>query len=186
MYTRLSSEAHTAMRAPNLTCFVTAFTIFLVCSVLGKQNTSSQRIRVVPNETAQRVDISIDGQPFTAYIWPDRLAKPVLFPLRSAKGTLVTRGFPLEPRAAERADHPHHVGLWLNYENVNGIDFWNNSEAIKAEDAPKMGTILHRRIVSARGGDRGELVTESDWVLHAGTTLLRERTAYLFTGDDDS
>ncbi len=56
----------------------------------------------------------IDGKPFTSYIWPTTLKKPTLFPLRSANGTIVTRGYPLEPRKNERVDHPHHVGLWLN------------------------------------------------------------------------
>ena len=108
----------------------------------------------------------------------------MLDPIRSASGTQVTRGWPLNPRPGERVDHPHHVGLWFNYESVNGIDFWNNSDAIKPQDAPKMGTIVHRRIVSAKGGaDRGELVTESDWVLPGGKTLMHERTQFVFSGD---
>jgi len=140
-------------------------------------------VELTVNEAARRVDVAIGGKPFTSYIWPDAVKKPVLYPIRDAKGTLVTRGWPMDPRPGERVDHPHHVGLWLNYENVNGIDFWNNSDAIKPADAPKMGTILHRRIVTATSGPRGELVTESDWVLHDGTTLLHERTAYTFSGD---
>src|SRR6516164_7901436 len=140
-------------------------------------------VTVSPNEAARRVDIAIGGQPFTSYIWPERLKKPVLYPIRAASGTLVTRGWPLDPRPGERVDHPHHVGLWLNYENVNGTDFWNNSDAIKPSNAPKMGTILHRRIVQAQSGERGDLITESDWVLHDGRTLLHERTEYIFAGD---
>jgi hypothetical protein len=140
-------------------------------------------VAVTVDEAARRADVTIGGKPFTSYIWPDAVKKPVLYPIRDARGTLVTRGWPMDPRPGERVDHPHHVGLWLNYENVNGIDFWNNSDAIKPADAPKMGTILHRRIVTAKGGQRGELVTESDWVLHDGTTLLHERTAYVFSGD---
>lgn len=140
-------------------------------------------VQLTVNEAARRVDVTIDGKPFTSYIWPDSVKKPVLYPIRDAKGTVVTRGWPLDPRPGERVDHPHHVGLWLNYENVNGADFWNNSDAIAAKDAPKMGTIVHRRIVSAKNGVRGELVTESDWLLHDGTALLHERTAYTFSGD---
>src|SRR2546426_3230276 len=141
-------------------------------------------VTVTPNESARRVDVTIGGAPFTAYVWPERLRKPVLYPLRSAKGTLVTRGWPLDPRPGERVDHPHHVGMWLNYESVNGKDFWNNSDAIKPADAPKMGTILHRSIISTKSGaDRGDLVAEADWVLHDGTTILRERTQCVFAGD---
>jgi Methane oxygenase PmoA len=144
----------------------------------------SQQVTVTPNESARRVDIAIGGKPFTSYLWPEQVRKPVLDPIRSAGGTLVTRGWPLNPRAGERIDHPHHVGLWFNYESVNGLDFWNNSDAIKPEDRSKMGTILHRRIVAAKGGsDRGELTTESDWVTAAGTVLLHERTQFLFSGD---
>ena len=142
------------------------------------------QVTVTPNEAARRVDVAIDGRPFTSYIWPERVKKPVLDPIRSANGTPVTRGWPLNPRPGERVDHPHHVGLWFNYESVNGVDFWNNSDALKPDDAAKMGTIFHRRIVSAKsGGDRGELVTDMDWVLPGGKTLLRERAQFFFSGD---
>jgi len=147
----------------------------------------NRMVTIVANEAARRVDITIGGTPFTSYIWPERVKKPVLDPIRSAKGTIVTRGWPLNPRPGERVDHPHHVGLWFNYESVNGLDFWNNSDELKPEDAPKMGTILHRRIVTAKGGaDRGELVTESDWVRPDGKALLHERTGFLFSGDDST
>ena len=141
-------------------------------------------VTVTPNEAARRVDVTIGGKPFTSYLWPEQVKKPVLDPIRSAHGTIVTRGWPLNPRPGERVDHPHHVGLWFNYENVNGLDFWNNSDAIKPADRSKMGTIVHRAIVSAQGGaERGELTTESDWVTPAGTVLLRERTQFVFAGD---
>jgi len=145
---------------------------------------SAMTVTVTPNESAKRVDVAVGGKPFTSYIWPDEVKKPVLDPIRSAGGTLVTRGWPRAPRPGERVDHPHHVGLWFNYESVNGLDFWNNSDAIKPEQRSKMGTILHRRISSATGGaDHGELVTESDWVTASGKVLLRERTQFVFAGD---
>src|SRR6267143_5132689 len=150
----------------------------------AQQNASTPRIRVVPNEGQPRVDVIIDEKPFTAYIWPERLAKPVLYPLRSAKGTLVTRGYPLEPRPGERVDHPHHIGVWFNYGNVNGFDFWNNSEAIKAEDAPKMGNIRHRAITVAKSGaEQGELEVEADWITGKQQLILKEHTRFVFRGN---
>jgi hypothetical protein len=155
----------------------------LVTPFLSARPHPGERISITVDEQDHRVDISIDGQLFTSYIWPARLAKPVLYPLRTAKGTMITRGYPLEPRPGERTDHPHQVGLWLNYENVNGIDFWNNSEAIKPQDAPKMGTIQQRAILSARGGnDQGELEVEADWLTYDKKVLLKERTRYVFRG----
>jgi hypothetical protein len=132
------------------------------------------------------VDVRVNGQPFTSYIWPDTLKKPVLFPIHTAKGTRVTRGFPLEPRAGERVDHPHHVGLWFNYGDVNGIDFWNNVEGLPADRVPKMGTIRHRSVDKAAGGDgQGELEVSSDWLMPDGGVVLREKTRYVFRAGSD-
>src|SRR5271165_6728640 len=122
-------------------------------------------VQVVADPARQRVDITIDGQPFTSYIWPATLKKPVLYPLIAENGVTVTRGYPLEPRPGERVDHPHHAGLWFNYGDANGFDFWNNSDAIPADSRAKMGSIADVRIMSAKSGsDRGELEVESVWI----------------------
>ncbi len=144
-------------------------------------------VQIVVKESDRRVDVLVDGQPFTSYVWPTTLKKPVLYPIRTAKGTLVTRGFPLDPRPGERVDHPHHVGLWFNYGNVDGYDFWNNSDAIEPQNRGKMGTILHRAIAVAKSGaEEGVLETDSDWVAPDGTVLLKERTRYVFRGTPSS
>ena len=138
-------------------------------------------MRIVNNEAARRVDVIVDGRPFTSYIWPEMLTKPVLYPLRTSKGTIVTRGFPLDPRAGERVDHPHHSGYWLNYGNVNGVDFWNNSVALTAEQRTKMGTIRQQRVTQAASGkDRGKLSVETDWIMPDGQTILHEATTFVF------
>ena len=160
-----------------------AVSVLLLCCAAAKKESVSDRIRVVPNESQRRVDIIIEDQPFTAYIWPEKLAKPVLYPLRTANGTVITRGFPLEPRAGERVDHPHHAGLWFNYGNVNGFDFWNNSDAIKPEDAPKMGKIRQGAITTAKSGsDQGELEVDADWISGKGQLILKEHTRFVFRG----
>ena len=139
-------------------------------------------VQVVPDEAQRRVDITIDGQAFTSYVWPTTLKKPVLYPLITDEGITVTRGFPLAPRPHERVDHPHHAGMWFNYGNANGFDFWNNSDAIKPEDREKMGTILQTKIVSAKSGaDRGELVVDSVWVTGKGDRILDQTTHYIFS-----
>jgi Family of unknown function (DUF6807)/3-keto-disaccharide hydrolase len=148
---------------------------------------AAKGVQVVADESGKRVDITIDGKPFTSYIYPDTLKKPVLYPIRTAAGTLVTRGFPLDPRPRERFDHPHHVGLWFNHGDVNGLDFWNNSYDIPADRAPKMGTIHHRRVVEAKGGaDRGELAVEMEWDTADDVALLRETTRFIFRGAGDA
>ncbi|MEA3005190.1 MAG: hypothetical protein QOI94_459 [Acidobacteriaceae bacterium] len=143
-------------------------------------------VQVVADEAHQRVDITIDGTPFTSYVWPGTLKKPVLFPLITSGGIDVARGFPLTPRPGERVDHPHHAGIWFNYGNVNGFDFWNNSDAIKPADREKMGTIRQQKIVSTKSGrDSGELVVDSIWTTGKGQEILQEKTRYIFSRQKD-
>ena len=138
-------------------------------------------VEVVPKETDRRVDVLVGGKPFTSYVWPTTLKKPVLFPLRAASGAVVTRGYPLEPRAGERVDHPHHAGLWFNYGDVNGLDFWNNSDAISPSQRSKYGTIVHRSVRSVKSGSgEGVLETTEEWVTPDNTPILREETRYVF------
>jgi hypothetical protein len=152
----------------------------------GMAEQSTKGVQVVADEPHQRVDITIDGKPFTSYLWPSTLKKPVLFPLIAADGLDVVRGFPLAPRPGERVDHPHHAGIWFNYGNVNGFDFWNNSDAIKPADRGKMGTIHQQKIVSTKSGrDRGELVAESVWTTGAGQNILEQKTRYVFSQAGD-
>jgi hypothetical protein len=131
--------------------------------------------------------VTIDGRPFTSYLWQTNQRKPVLYPLIAPDGTTVTRGYPFDVRPGERVDHPHHAGMWFNYGNANGFDFWNNSDAIRPADRPKYGTITQDRIVSMKSGtDSGELVTESTWIAGdaaAGNTqpIMMQTTRYMFS-----
>ena len=148
---------------------------------------ASAQVEVKRDDADRRVAITIDGAPFTAYVWPTSLKKPVLFPLVTSNGVTVTRGYPLAPRDGERVDHPHHAGMWFNYGNVNGFDFWNNSDAIPEAQRPKMGSIRMERIVSAKSGkDDGELTADSVWTTGTGQDLLKQTTRYVFRKHGDS
>jgi Methane oxygenase PmoA len=156
--------------------------ILSVC-FLTKTLVFAQKIDVIVKESERKVEILADGKPFTAYLFPSDtfLKKPVLYPIITANGTEITRGFPMKPRAGERVDHPHHVGMWMNYEYVNGYDFWNNSTAIK--DRSKYGTIKHTKIVKAKGGNaQGVLVVAADWIVAdaKGKTVMTEITTFTF------
>jgi len=160
-------------------------TVTFGCNTSTADSTSTGlRVEVVPDMDAQRVDISVDGELFTSYLFTDTLAmlkKPVLFPIRTANGTGITRGFPLEQRPGERTDHPHHIGFWFNYGDVNKLDFWNNSDAIPASRADEMGTIRHQEITDTKSGDGvGELSVIVNWLKPDGSPLLRENTHFVF------
>jgi len=174
-------RANTMRRKAQVAALVCVVIDLMLLTISANAQRSEKGVRVVKNVSWRRVDVLVDGQPFTSYIWPETLTKPVLYPLRTAQGTIITRGFPLDPRPGERVDHPHHVGLWLDYGNVNGVDFWNNSIALPPEQQKKMGTVVHRRITRASGGkDRGQLDVEMEWVMPDGQPILREATTFVF------
>ena len=158
--------------------------LILLLALFVSAGAQKKGVVIVRKDHDRRIDIVIDGKPFTSYIWPESLKKPVLFPVRTAKGTIITRGFPLEPRAGESIDHPHQVGLWFNYGDVNGIDFWNNSIYRTKEEAARLGTIVHRKVVETKNGKTGELEVEADWVMPDGKVILTETTRFVFLGDD--
>ena len=154
-----------------------------VMAFTHRNSFQSKRFAIVENKDENRLDIIIDGKPFTSYIYPDDLMKPVLYPLQTADGSFVTRGWPLDPRPGERVDHPHHVGMWLNYGDVNGLDFWNNSTDIPAEKKEKYGTIRHRSVNKMQAdNDKAILEVTADWQKPDGTNLLREDTRFVFNG----
>jgi Methane oxygenase PmoA len=173
----ISNVSRRGAKAPR---WASILAILLVTMTVYAQK-AEHGVRVVPNEAAKRVDVFVDGQPFTSYIWPDTLMKPVLYPVRTARGTIVTRGFPMDPRPGERIDHPHQVGVWFNYGDVNGVDFWNNSTARTAAEKQHMGTIAQRRIVSTKNGKKsGELEVETEWIMPDGKACVREHTRFIF------
>jgi hypothetical protein len=139
----------------------------------------------------QKVDVYIDGDLFTSYIYPTDLEKPVLFPVRSATGTVITRGYPLDPREREVVDHPHHTGMWFNFGDVNGFDFWGNSKSIPEERKGHYGRIFHRAVKRAESRDEaGILEISADWRVPAEGegwhTLLQEQTHFEFSGNEDA
>ena len=153
----------------------------------GKLN---PQVQVVDLPEKQRVEVTVDGKLFTSFLYTDTipdLKKTVLFPLVSAGGNIVTRGFPLQPRPGERVDHPHHIGMWLNYGEVNNLDYWGNSNAIPASRFNEMGVIRNAKIVECRSGaGEGILEVEDHWLKPDQRVLLRENSRFVFKTDQNS
>jgi hypothetical protein len=149
-------------------------------------NAQPARVKLVREDDKQKVDVIIDGKLFTSYRYPSNMEKPYLFPVYAPNGSVITRGFPLEPRKGERIDHPHQVGIWFNHGNVNGLDFWNNSPAIPAARKDEYGHIVVKQIVKAKSGKKASLEVVSDWDDNKGNTILVENTRYIFSADKTS
>jgi hypothetical protein len=86
-------------------------------------------------ERVNRIEIVINGKPYSNFYYGNDWPKPFLHPLRASSGTIVTRGFPLEKIEGESNDHFWQRGLWFAHGNINGIDFWREASGDKAKDA---------------------------------------------------
>ena len=147
----------------------------------------TKTVKVTENKTDKSVTVLIDGKPFTNLIFPDDLEKPVLYPINAASGAIVTRGFPIKSRDGERTDHPHHLGYWLNYESVNGLDFWNNSFAIPADRKHNFGWIRNVKVTNTKSGiKQGEISYSANWENQNRDVLLKEETKFIFSGTENA
>lgn len=144
---------------------------------------SDQSIRLVHDEANLKVDVFFGTDLFTSYRYTDAYYKPVLYPLITASGKSLTRGFPIDPMPGERVDHPHHVGHWLNYGDVNGLDFWNHSDAIPAEKKDGYGTIFHKSV--SLNEAKAALSVVAEWKAPNGTVLIEEHTTFTFSELDN-
>jgi hypothetical protein len=162
--------------------------VFIITSgmILNAQSPAAKGVTLVRADDKHKVDVYINGTLFTSYQYPTNIEKPFLFPVIAPNGSVITRGYPIEPRKGERVDHPHHIGIWFNHGNVNGLDFWNNSSAIPADKKNTYGHIVHQNIVKAESGEKGILEVELNWDDNKGNTILKENTKYIFSGDKNS
>ena len=162
--------------------------VFFIASAMSLKAQKSKEldVKLVRLDDKNKVDVIIGGKLFTSYQYPGNIEKPFLFPVIAPNGSVITRGFPIEPRKGERVDHPHHIGIWFNHGNVNGLDFWNNSSAIAADKKDEYGHIAVQKIIKAESGKKGTLEITANWDDNKGNTLLKENTTYSFTGGGET
>jgi len=133
-----------------------------------------------------RVDVLMGGHPFTTYY--SGTAKPYLFPLRSAQGTIVTRGFPMDTNIpGEDRDEPHQRAMYFAHGDINGYDFWGEAEFPRwsRHPASTFGRTVFHKLDDMQGGpDSGTLRVEFDLVTSEGQVIAAETQAYTFTGDE--
>ncbi len=154
--------------------------IFCMPSIMMAQtNKNSFNVKDLPSQ--KKVVITIDGKPFTDLIYTDTMEKPFLYPIYAANGKTITRGFPWNPAPNDPVDHPHHIGLWFNYESVNGLDFWNNSYAIEADKKKNYGWVRTQKILHTKSGKQASVAYTADWTDQQKKVLLVETTDLNFS-----
>ena len=129
----------------------------------------------VEKQEARGVIVTLDGKTFTEYLVKSG-HKPVLFPLIGPSGSELTRRYPLQDALeTERSDHIHHRSFWFTHGDVNGIDFWGESD--------KSGYILHREFLQVQGGETALISTRNDWVDRAEVTHCSDVRTLTFGAD---
>jgi len=151
--------------------------LLMLASGCASTNTGPQKVKFIQAGSNQ-IDVMIEGKLATSLMYSDTLTKPILFPLTSPSGIVVTRGFPLLKVEGESMDHPHHTGLFFTYDEVNGNGFWNNTTY-----PPQ---IRLEKIVKMQGGDTGTLSVILRWYDHNNQPLLQEDRIMIFAAQKNA
>jgi hypothetical protein len=163
--------------------------LLLASGTAGQSDSRSAALPVDLTRSGHQVDVRIGGRPFTTYYFDPSVAKPYLSPLRSAHGTVITRGFPMTPDlAGEDHDEPHQRAMYFAHGDINGFDFWGEAAFQKWSNhsASTFGRAVFRTLNDITGGaDGGSLRATFDLVVPTGT-IAEEVQTYRFEGDEQS
>jgi hypothetical protein len=87
--------------------------------------------------------ITINGEVFSKYHYQG-VSRPFLYPVLGPGGAAMTRDWPMHEGLYDQQDHPHHRSLWYAHGEINGVDFWSESD--------KAGTTVHDEFIEVKGG----------------------------------
>jgi VCBS repeat-containing protein len=93
------------------------------------------------------IQVTLNGEELAVYHTSKKYPKPFFSPVRSEGGTIVTRAL----EDAKDKDHPHHKGVWLAVDEVNGVDFWAEKgriENVKLELLAAEGSPAKMRVTN--------------------------------------
>jgi len=150
-----------------------------VCLLAWVITCSPLRADVGMKKADDRVEVTLDGQPFATYIFNAGF-KPIIWPIVGPTGKEMTRAWPMrKDDPTEKTDHVHQKSFWFDHGNVKGIDFW-------AETAKEQGKQVQTELVKAEGGKVGTIVTKNDWRGPDDKTLLSDVRTLRFGGDKEA
>jgi Methane oxygenase PmoA len=138
-----------------------------------------------------RIEVLIQGRPFTTYFFSADVAKSYFGPLRSAQGTIVTRDFPVgntipPEHLKDRSLEPHQRPMFFGHGDIDGIDFWGESVFPKYSDDSVFGRMVFRKLEEIRGGDSGVLRAGFDLAGPRGRVIAEEIQSFVFGGDENT
>jgi hypothetical protein len=127
-------------------------------------------LAVVHHEADRTVAVTVEGQVFTKLRY-NTFAKPILWPLHGPGGVRMTRDWPMKPDTpGDDQDHPHHKSVWFTHGDVNGVDFWSESE--------KAGRVVTTAVPRAEIDPDGRALIElkNEWRAPDGRVICTDAT----------
>lgn len=113
------------------------------------------------------VDILKGKTVVASYVYKDT-PRPYIYPLLSPSGIQVTRNYPMKKVEGEPTDHIHHRSMWTAFGDVNGMDFWGETE--------KSGKIVQTKIDfnPITVGPYWSIHTTDDWLKPDGSKMCKD------------
>lgn len=160
-----------------------------VCVFLSAPYTTAQEsVKLV--QRVHGIDVLVDGKPFTTYHFAPQEAKPYLQPLRTARGTVVTRAFPVGNEIPRQHWHdpnlePHQRPMYFAHGDIDGFTFWAEEAfaGFYGHEAEKYGRTVFERLEDANSGSHsGEIRARFNLVVPDHRVLAEETQQYVFRG----
>lgn len=119
------------------------------------------KCQAIPYPT--KVSFQLDGNEMFAYNYKNIESRPYIFPVIGPSERVITRiGHPHDP-----VSHRHHYSIWLGHQNINGVNFW--------EESAQSGRQVPQGILEFEDSDEFCSMTASvSWQDRDGKVLLDE------------
>lgn len=125
-----------------------------------------------------KMRIEVGGSLFAEYHYLGG-SRPYLYPILLPGNVAMSRNWPMKETPGEDRDHPHHRSLWWSHGDVNGVDFWSESD--------KAGRTVHDQTVEVKSGpDAGVIRTTNKLLAKDGKLIATdERTIRVLNRQQD-
>jgi hypothetical protein len=133
---------------------------FLVLNSFAAES-AQPGVNIIPDKGKLRIEIN--GEFFSNYVYED-VTRPFLYPVIGPNDLPVTRNWPMGFKEGEAKDHPHHRSFWYAHGEINGHDFWSETD--------RAGTTQHVYFKEITSGPRqGRIVSLNNLVAKDGSIV---------------
>lgn len=145
------------------------------CASLEKDRPKEGGVNI--SDRDGKLMIEIGGHPFAEYHYQN-VPKPFLYPVLGPGGAPLTRDWPMKDVPSEDHDHPHHRSLWYAHGDINGQDFWSESD--------KAGKTVQEKLELIKSGpEMGMFRTLNKLVARDGKVICTDERTFRFYNRTD-